>query len=111
MKRISLLALTLAMCAAFAMPAWAYDMSKAGERTVLSAGDDFTAFIKPDGSLWSRGYNLFGQLGNGTTVDSAVPVKVMDGVATVSCGGGTITSQPSRPTAACGLGGLTYTIS
>ncbi len=45
-----------------------------------------TAAIKTDGSLWTWGRNNYGQLGNGTTADSSVPVKVMDDVAAVSCG-------------------------
>ena len=45
-----------------------------------------TAAIKADGSLWMWGYNVFGQLGDGTNEDKATPVKVMDGVASVSLG-------------------------
>ncbi len=36
--------------------------------------------IKEDGSLWTWGSNEFGRLGNGTTKDSSVPVKIMDNV-------------------------------
>jgi len=32
--------------------------------------------IKSDGSLWAWGSNGFGQLGNGTTTDSYVPMRV-----------------------------------
>jgi len=42
--------------------------------------------VKTDGSLWAMGNNGSGQLGNGTTVDSLVPIKVMDDVAFVSAG-------------------------
>lgn len=52
----------------------------------VSAGSAHTAAIKTDGSLWTWGSNAYGQLGNGTTEDSAVPVKVMDGVAAVCAG-------------------------
>ncbi len=45
-----------------------------------------TAAIKTDGSLWMWGYNVFGQLGDGTNEDKATPVKVMDGVASASLG-------------------------
>lgn len=45
-----------------------------------------TAVIKTDGSLWTWGRNNYGQLGNGTTTDSSVPVKVMDDVVAVTCG-------------------------
>jgi alpha-tubulin suppressor-like RCC1 family protein len=34
--------------------------------------------IKVDGSAWCWGENDFGQLGDGTTTDSDVPVRVLD---------------------------------
>ena len=36
--------------------------------------------VKTDGSLWSWGWNYYGQLGNGSTEDSTVPVPVKTGV-------------------------------
>lgn len=61
----------------------------------VSCGEDFTAAIKSDGTLWMWGTNISGQLGNGGggnaqskygTVYQNVPLKIMDGVAAVSCG-------------------------
>ena len=57
----------------------------------LGIGDDadnpgYSAAIKRDGSLWMWGDNSHGQFGNGTTEGSTVPVKVMDGVSSVSLG-------------------------
>ena len=59
----------------------------------VSCGYNHTAAIKTDGSLWMWGDNGFGQLGNGGQgnfetdgPEQTVPVKVMDGVAAVSCG-------------------------
>ncbi|GIO86416.1 chromosome condensation regulator [Paenibacillus faecis] len=49
-----------------------------------SVTSGYTAAIKTDGSLWMWGANDYGQLGNGTTKDSLIPVKVMDNVASVS---------------------------
>ena len=49
-------------------------------------GEHFVAAIKLDGSLWMWGDNRTGQLGIGTTESVYSPVKVMDDVATVSCG-------------------------
>ncbi|BBI36729.1 RCC1 domain-containing protein [Cohnella abietis] len=47
----------------------------------------YTAAIKTDGSLWMWGANDYGQLGKGKPGDSAVPIKVMDNVASVSLSG------------------------
>jgi len=43
--------------------------------------------IRTDGSLWGWGWNHFGQLGDGTTIDRRNPVRIMDGVTYVSAGG------------------------
>ncbi len=88
MKRILSLALITAVIAAL-FPASlvnAYDMGKVGEYQTISAGDTHTAAIKTDGSLWSWGNNIYGQLGNGTTENKLTPVKIMDNVAAVSAG-------------------------
>ena len=44
--------------------------------TSVSAGDDTTCAKRADGSVWCWGVNTYGQLGDGTTTDSAVPVAV-----------------------------------
>ena len=54
----------------------------------VSLGNGHTAAIKEDGSLWTWGWNEYGQLGLGTTGDRSNPVKIMDGVASVSLGVG-----------------------
>lgn len=41
-----------------------------------SAGENFSAAIKADGTLWTWGYNNRGQLGNGNTQNSSIPLKV-----------------------------------
>lgn len=61
----------------------------------VSCGDGFTAAIKTDGSLWTWGNNSSGQLGNGTAEYytlpvRVVPVRVMENVSAVSCGGDNI---------------------
>ncbi len=55
--------------------------------TVNSYESSF-AVIKKDHSLWTWGQNSHGQLGNGTTETSLVPVKILDDVVAVDCGTG-----------------------
>ena len=52
----------------------------------VSCGDNYTAAIKTDGTLWTWGGNASGQLGTGGMENKTVPTKVMDNVAAVSCG-------------------------
>ncbi|MCL4439642.1 MAG: Ig-like domain-containing protein [Firmicutes bacterium] len=42
----------------------------------ISAGYNFFIALKNDGTVWTWGSNTYGQLGNGTTADSATPVQV-----------------------------------
>jgi alpha-tubulin suppressor-like RCC1 family protein len=59
----------------------------------VSGGWLHSAALKADGTLWAWGANDFGQLGNGSTTDSHVPVQVLfpsgnsSIVTNVSCGG------------------------
>lgn len=48
----------------------------AGNWLAVTAGRFHTLAIKTDGSLWAWGYNDFGQLGDGTTTSSLVPLRV-----------------------------------
>lgn len=43
---------------------------------LLSAGENHTLAIKPDGTLWAWGYNAYGQLGDGTWTNRATPVQI-----------------------------------
>ena len=42
----------------------------------ISAGRNFSLFLKPDGSLWAWGYNYYGALGIGTSNASPSPVQI-----------------------------------
>ena len=53
----------------------------------VSTGTMYSAILKTDGSLWTCGYNFWGQLGDGTTEKRSTPVKIMSGVAAVSTSG------------------------
>lgn len=58
-----------------------------GTKVVQAAsGAGFSAAVDENGGLWMWGRGDRGQLGNGKTGDLSQPVKVLDGVAHVSCG-------------------------
>jgi alpha-tubulin suppressor-like RCC1 family protein len=42
----------------------------------VSAGSDFTAAVKTDGTLWAWGANGNGQLGQGNAINRSSPVQV-----------------------------------
>ena len=45
----------------------------------IDAGDYFSIALKADGTVWTWGYNVAGQLGNNSTADSLIPVQVLGG--------------------------------
>jgi hypothetical protein len=53
----------------------------------ISTGGSHSLALKSDGSLWAWGYNLYGQVGDGTNTDRQTPVKIMDDIMAVSAGG------------------------
>ena len=54
----------------------AVNFNFAGEVIGRLAVSNFTVFLKGDGTVWAWGSNSNGQLGNGTTTDSSIPVQV-----------------------------------
>jgi alpha-tubulin suppressor-like RCC1 family protein len=51
------------------------ESTDASDWATVSAGDLYTCAVKTTGTLWCWGYNFHGQLGDGTTTDSFVPVQ------------------------------------
>ncbi len=60
-----------------------------GVTQVAAGGFSFSTAVDASGTVWTWGYNGFGQLGNGTTTSSDVPVEVtgLTGVTQVAAGG------------------------
>jgi alpha-tubulin suppressor-like RCC1 family protein len=62
------------------------------DAAAVDFGGDHVKVIKKDGSLWSWGKNIAttfdekGMVGDGTSTDRFTPVKIMDGVKSVSAG-------------------------
>ena len=52
----------------------------------VSLGEHHSGAITEDGSLWMWGWNIYGQLGDGTTEEKHTPVKVMENVKMISLG-------------------------
>jgi hypothetical protein len=48
-------------------------------RAYGSMGNGFVIGVRFDGSLWAWGYNLYGQLGDGTTTNRSSPVQIGTG--------------------------------
>ena len=44
----------------------------------IAAGKDHNVLLKTDGSVWTIGWNAYGQLGDGTNVNRGYPVQVLD---------------------------------
>ena len=55
--------------------------------TNVAAGSFHSLFLKNDGSLWAMGYNLYGQLGDGTTNNINLPEQIVaTGVKAIAAG-------------------------
>jgi alpha-tubulin suppressor-like RCC1 family protein len=55
----------------------------------VAAGDYHSVALKSDGTVWAWGYNVYGQLGDGTTTQRTTPVQVsgLSGVIAIAGGG------------------------
>lgn len=86
MKKLLSGFLSLTLLAALALPAAAYDNAGAGYTQTAAGGASESFLIDGSGTLWAWGDNFWGQLGDGTTENRPLPVKVMEGVRSVSAG-------------------------
>jgi hypothetical protein len=57
-----------------------------GDIVSVAAGDRHSLAIKNDGTLWAWGWNVYGQLGDGTTTARHSLVQVMEDVVSVAAG-------------------------
>jgi len=52
----------------------------------IASGELHSLFVKSDGTVWAVGSNLFGQLGDGTFENRAIPVKIDINASSVAAG-------------------------
>jgi hypothetical protein len=58
-----------------------------GDVTAIALGESHSLFLKSNGSLWAMGWNLNGQLGDGTLNNTNLPEQIVTGgVTTISAG-------------------------
>ena len=87
-KKILSIVLVIVIFAFALNPIFTLPASGWGEAgSILSVGADYSLVIKANGNLWAWGANDYGQLGDGTTTDHISPIKIIDGVKSVSAGG------------------------
>jgi YD repeat-containing protein len=74
--------------------------------STIAAGEYHALAVKRDGSVWGWGYNAFGEVGDGTTIQRNTPVQVigpggsgsLGGITSVSAGGSFSTARKSDST-------------
>lgn len=54
----------------------------------VAAGNGYSIFLKTDGTVWSVGYNGYGQLGDGTLIDKSTPTQIssLSNIISIACG-------------------------
>lgn len=55
------------------------NVPSSGRYIHIASSGEHTLAIQADGTLWATGFNLHGQLGNGSTISSTVLVKIVSG--------------------------------
>ncbi|NEW09151.1 S8 family serine peptidase [Paenibacillus sp. SYP-B3998] len=56
-------------------PKW-FVLSQYPQGSMVKAGDNHSLMLKDDGTVWAWGNNMYGQIGDGTTVTKSTPVQV-----------------------------------
>lgn len=78
--------MSLSLLLGLAGPALAYDAGSVNQATTLSwGGSRYYAAVDTQGNLWMWSSNSYYQMGTGVGTEVEVPVKILDGVADVSC--------------------------
>jgi alpha-tubulin suppressor-like RCC1 family protein len=74
--------------ASLALPNTAQTSGVTGRSLAVAGGSAHSVTLNDDGTVWTWGANYSGQLGNGTTADSAVPQQVpgLTGIVAVAAG-------------------------
>lgn len=84
-----ILAMTVALCLTLSLlpvHVLAFDMGKVEHYTTITAGENTSAVVCDDGTLYTWGYNGYGALGDGSSYNQHQPVKVLDNVCSINCG-------------------------
>lgn len=76
--------LVIGLVSTQAMAYGAFATTSVWQYQTVACSNNHVLAIKTDGSLWAWGSNHRGQLGDGTTENRNVPVKIMDNVIAVS---------------------------
>jgi alpha-tubulin suppressor-like RCC1 family protein len=72
------------------VPTEVHDVGNAGflnSVTAIMGGEVHNVALKADGTVWSWGNNIFGQVGNGTTNDASAPVQTSGLSSVIALGG------------------------
>jgi len=81
-----------------------------GDVVAIAAGGYFSLALKSDGTVWAWGRGFLGQLGNGDTSDSNIPVQVKDSTGTDYLTHVVAISAGSTHSLACKAPTLTITV-
>lgn len=83
---------------------WPIQMEIENVKTI-SAGGNHSVLLKADGTAWACGQNSYGQLGNGTTTEKYIAVKIdLESVKNISAGNNhTVLLKTDGTAWACGL--------